>query len=257
MSTHHRRAFTLVELMIVIAVIGILTGSLVAVLRTGGKGPALQAAQATLSGLVSSARARAALDNNTATVIIWANSNDSSTYLRRAAIAVRVDTNNDGVVDDYAIQGGIQDLPRGIFFVPENADSNLPAMLEPLVDWRTPSTLVYTESQASGNGTTSSSTSGKGFKRLEDGSPPQWQNDPDAPATYYESIAFDAYGNLVSKVGNNLISYLAVAPGDIATGTSSTDRGVIFRSVDNLRGLKLSAYGLPILLNEKAAFDTN
>lgn len=256
MSTHHRRAFTLVELMIVIAVIGILTGSLVAVLRTGGKGPALQAAQATLSGLVSSARARAALDNNTATVIIWANSNDPSTYLRRAAIAVRVDTNNDGVPDSYNIQGGIQDLPRGIFFVPEDAGINLPAKLEPLVDWRPPTTtLVYTESQATGNGTTSSSTSGKGFKRLEDGSPPQWENDPDAPATYYESIAFDAYGNLVSKVGNNLISYLAVAPGDIAVGPSSSDRGVIFRSVDNLRGLKLSAYGLPILLNEKAAFE--
>lgn len=251
MSTHHRRAFTLVELMIVIAVIGILTGSLVAVLRTGGKGPALQAAQATLSGLVSSARARAALDNNTATVIIWANSNDSSTYLRRAAIAVRVDTNNDGVVDDYAIQGGIQDLPRGIFFVPENAVSNLPAMLEPHSDWRPPTaTLVYTESQASGNGTTSSSTSGKGFKRLEDGSPPQWQNDPDAPTTYYESIAFDSYGSLSAPN----TKYIAVAPGDIAVGPNTADRGVVFRSVDGLRGLKLSTYGVPIILNERNSF---
>ncbi len=251
MKNRKHRAFTLVELLIVIAVIGILAGSLAAVLRTGDKGPALQAAQATLSGFVSAARAQAALGNTNATLVIWANRDDPETYLRRAAVAVRVDTNDDGEFDDYAIQGDIQDLPRGIFFVPEDAGINLPAKLEPLVDWRTPVTLVYTESQASGNGTTSSSTSGKGFKRFEEGSTPQWQNDPDAPTSYYESISFDPYGSLATPT----VNYMAVAPGDIAVGPSSSDRGVIFRASDNVRGLKLSAYGLPIQLNEKAAFE--
>ena len=248
MSTHHRRAFTLVELMIVIAVIGILTGSLVAVLRTGGKGPALQAAQATLSGLVSSARARAALDNNTATVIIWANSNDSSTYLRRAAIAVRVDTNNDGVPDSYNIQGGSLDLPRGVFFVPEaHSGSNLPARLEVVGDW---ANLTLTESQANSHGTTNAGAATKGFKRFDFVSNPKWQDDPDAPTVYYESITFDGLG----KLAVTDVNYLAVATGEIQSGPTSADRGVLFQNPDALRGIKLSAYGIPIVLTEKNAF---
>jgi len=252
MKNRKHRAFTLVELLIVIAVIGILAGSLAAVLRTGDKGPALQAAQATLSGFVSAARAQAALGNTTATLVIWADRDDPETYLRRAAIAVRVDTNEppDGVTDSYAIQGGVQDLPRGIFFVPEEGGNTLPAKFEPLADWTTPD-KTYTESQITGHGTTSATATGKRFRRFEESSSPQWQVDPDAPATYYECVVFDAYG----KLSNQNVNYLAVAPGDIQNGPNSADRGVIFRSVDGLRGLKLSTYGVPIQLNEKSAFE--
>ena len=254
MRSSPRRAFTLVELLVVIAIIGVLVGSLAAVLRPSGRAPALQAAQATLSGFVAAARAQAALDNTTSTIVIWSDRDNPETYLRRAAVAVRVDTNNDGLADSYTIKGEPVDLPRGIFFVPQdNNGTNLPAALETPADW---STFTLTESQATSNGTTSAATVGKGFRRYEESSTPQWQPDPDAPVTYYENLAFDAYGKLVSlKVpAGPAPQYLAVAPGEIQTGAASSDRGVIFREVDGLRGVKLNVYGVAIQLNEKSAF---
>lgn len=242
-----RQAFTLVEILVVITVIGILAGSLVAVLRTGERGPALQAAQATLSGLVSSARAQAALGNTKATLVIWADPSDPETYLRRAAIAVGVDMDNNGTADFYSIQSETQDLPVGIFFVPENSTENLPAKLEVKVDWED---MTMTESQATNHGTTLSTSAAKGFKRFDFSASPQWQDDPDAPNIYYESIAFDSLGKLaVSEV-----NYIAVAPGEIQAGVSASEKGVLFKNADSVLGIKLSAYGIPILLTEKNAF---
>jgi hypothetical protein len=194
------------------------------------------------------------MDNSEATLVIWGDRDDPETYLRRAAVAVRVDTNDDGLLDSYTIKSDSLDLPRGVFFVPANSGAALPAKLEVPGDW---SAFTLTQSQSAGNGTTSSSSTGKQFRRFEESSNPKWQPDPDAPVTYYENITFDSYGRLISKQGATTtpVSYLAVANGDIQVGTTSADRGVVFREVDALRGLKLSVYGLPIQLNEKSAFE--
>jgi prepilin-type N-terminal cleavage/methylation domain-containing protein len=233
-----RTAFTLIELMIVIAVIGILIGSIGLALKGGNKPAALQGAQATLMSLVSAARAQAALESTTATVLIWADTNNSETYLRRAAVFVRADTNGDGTVDAYVRKNEPVDLPQGIFFVPSDAGSAMPIIRQPAADW---TGLTLTESQNS-----NSATTGLVFKRLDETlTTPSWDADPNAPVKAYVTIGFDAYGQLVPSD----VNYLAVAPGDI-----EPNQGVTFPEVDSLRGVKLSAYGIPLMLNEKNAF---
>ena len=243
MISRHRTAFTLIELMIV--VIGILIGSIGLALKGGNKPAALQGAQATLMSLVSAARAQAALESTTATVLIWADANVSDTYLRRAAVFIKVDTdNNPNTAAEYVRKGEPVDLPQGIFFVPKDAGSAspAPAIIQPTVDW---DGLNLTEAQNS-----NAPTTGLIFMRYDETiATPQWVTDPNAPVKAYESISFDAYGQLVSKYGTNVVSYLAVAPGDI-----EPNEGVTFSEVGSLRGLKLSVYGIPLMLNEKNAF---
>lgn len=235
------RAFTLIELLVVIAVIGVLAASIGMALRDGDRGPALQAAQSSLSSLVGAARAQAALDGVNSTVLIWSDDSDVETYLRRACVAQFRDTNADGTADAWVVQGDLIDLPRGVFFVPGDLGANFPAKWSNATDW---SGLTTTKSQVAGNAPSTSLT----FKR-EDATG-AWVADPAGPSKAYVTIAFDTYGNLVSKQGANQVDQLAVGTGEI-----QPLQGVLFNSADSLRGLKLSIYGMPMVLNEKTAFE--
>lgn len=235
------RAFTLIELLVVIAVIGVLVASIGMALRDGDRGPALQAAQSNLSSLVGAARAQAALDGINSTVLIWADDTDVETYLRRACVAQQRDTDGNGSLDAWVIQGDLIDLPRGVFFVPGDLGANFPAKWSNATDWNG---LTKTESQAAGN----APTSGLTFKRQD--ATGAWVLDPSGPSNAYVTIAFDSYGNLVSKLGASQVDLLAIATGEI-----QPLQGVLFNSADSLRGLKLSIYGMPMVLNEKTAFE--
>jgi prepilin-type N-terminal cleavage/methylation domain-containing protein len=234
MIASFRRAFTLIELLVVIAVIGVLVGGLGMALRSGDEGPALQAAQSNLSSLISAARAQAALDNSVCTVLIWADSNDLDTYLRRACIARQIDLDNDGTPDAWARQGPVIELPKGVYFAPGDMGGGFPAKWENGADW---AGLELTESQE--NASNGPSTSLDFMIYDETGG--NWITDPLGTTRAYVTVAFDPTGTLVSLLA-------------VATGLPEPGSGVLFRSADSLRGLKLSTYGVPIVLNEKLAF---
>lgn len=235
-SPRSRRAFTLIELLVVIAVIAILAGISAVALRGGDRGTALQAAQSSLSSLVSSARAQAAVSLNDATIVIWGDDSKPDTFLRRAAILTRDrDTDGDGDIDGndgYIRRGGIVDLPRGVYFVPPDLGSSLPAKYEKAADW--PTTNYRTQSADNPPATLN--------VQRPDGAG-GFENDTDfsAPFKAYRTITINPQGLMAN---NNTV--LVIALGEAQNG------GVLFSDSDSQRGLILSNYGIPTVINEKA-----
>lgn len=129
-STPRSRGFTLIELITVIALIGILTGITIGLTRLS-KSPnsALKASQSVLNSLVTAARAQAA--TNGAEVILYV-ANDPARpdrYLRHFTLAVEVLTEEVNDVTDSskrfrAIGDGVL-LPEGVYVVPPSVDATL------------------------------------------------------------------------------------------------------------------------------------
>lgn len=114
----NRRAFTLLELMVVIALMAILGAGLGIVLTRGGGVP-LQAAETTLARIFQAARAQAALQQTEARVIIADTPDDGDRHLRFAGIVYR-DADDPNLW--RAANSGVR-LPDGIRFRPTDSDA--------------------------------------------------------------------------------------------------------------------------------------
>jgi prepilin-type N-terminal cleavage/methylation domain-containing protein len=235
------RAFTLIELLIVIAVVGILIGSVGLGLRDSDKGNALQAAQSSLSSLVSAARAQAALNGSNASVIIWGDPSDMETYLRRAAVMVETTV---GGSTFWVQKGEPMTMPNGIYFVPVDAGAGFPAKFQTASDWNN---LDLTEADSN------QATSSFDVRRL-DKAAGTYASDPTFTASKaYVTVSFNAYGQLVKRTGNSKASH-ALA---VAVGEPDPSNGIVFSNSDSLRGLVLSSYGIPTVVTEKIGFKNN
>lgn len=107
-------AFTLVELLAVIALLAGFAAAAGLALRHPGESVALQSAQGMVAGLLNAARGRAALTGQNARLVVSADSGESRDFLRWLQV-VHEDPAAPG--DWLATDGGIQ-LPRGINVVP-------------------------------------------------------------------------------------------------------------------------------------------
>ncbi len=122
-----KRAFTLIELLIVMAIIGVMAGALAAGLRGGDRTLALQSAQGTLAGLINAARGQSALSGRNAALLLHADAADSTRYLRAFAVTV---LEPDGIT--WASEDWIM-LPAGIAVLPPVVPATL--LSEPIGAW--------------------------------------------------------------------------------------------------------------------------
>jgi len=117
-----RRAFTLIELMVVIGLIVLLVGGLSLALNDPGTS-SLAASQNTLSSLVSTTRAQAAVQQKEARLLVYATRppiGDGERFLRYARVVVAETAGATAASDFWVPVGPPVFLPRGVYIVPFN-----------------------------------------------------------------------------------------------------------------------------------------
>lgn len=230
--TPHRSiaAFTLLELLVVVGLIGLLSFFLLGALHGGGRAATLQAGQATLANFVTVARTKAMSSGQSARILIHVDPGSAgatSRYLRYLAIQVQ----SGGSWQPVPVAEAY--LPEGVFVVPGNF-AIIPDGLfaaNTATPWMKPdgSALRSTALRAA-SVTTETINSPVGE---------QWVN-----------VTFAAAGT-TAQSGDLILALGKVRPsGSYAVGESPVE----LENPEQVRGLTLSVYGLPVLVNGRASF---
>lgn len=235
--TTHRSpgAFTLLELLVVVALIGGLSLVLFLGLGDSGKAAALQSAQATVSGLVTAARLKAVASGRHCRVLVANDPADPERYLRFLALQQARQPGASAVEWD-TVQTVV--LPAGTFIVPATVASPT-GLVSDVTRWRR--NAEPDEELASGvflNQTITTVLEG------------------DVTARPWTGVCFTPNGTLarLGTFGGPPRGLIVIAtgtrraPGSYAAGTSP-----VLLAPDLVRGLMLSAYGVPAWLNDRNA----
>lgn len=125
MGFQSRSGLTLIELLAVIAIIGVLVGVIGFTFRGSDKARGLRAGQTVLASMLTVARGTAALKGATAYLLVNVDTKDADRYLRYLTViyeSVDVDGSSYSPKRWMAVNAGAY-LPEGVFFVPDDIAS--------------------------------------------------------------------------------------------------------------------------------------
>jgi type II secretory pathway pseudopilin PulG len=242
-APRRRGAFTLVEMLVVVGLIALLVGGLgLALAGRGSSGASLASAQGLVQGLVTSARAQAALHQTNARLLVYANlppAGDATKYLRTLQV-VRGERNASGVISSWVAVGDPVTLPAPICIVPTTP---VPANhLNTGVTWN----------NNAATGPVSTLTAAAGFGYL--GQTPaagraaaqQYFGTNGTGRVLY--LEFDATGSVVSNTSTN--------PTKIALATAVLNPNALplFNNASSVRGLFVRKSGAVSLVNDATSF---
>ena len=226
-------AFTLLELLVVIGLIGAMSVLLVTGLTGADRSVTLQSAQATLSNLITAARTKAPAANRKVRLLVNVDPGSPDRYLRFIVLQLARQPGS-SPVDWDTIQS--LSLPAGAYVVP----GLLTGLVADATQWKRVSDPA--EDLASDLFKNQSLT---------------YQIEGDTTTQQWTGVAFTPNGTLAALAGGpppkgSIVLALgrARAPGSYPAGDAPIQLG----SAQTVRGLILSAYGIPALLNERNAF---
>jgi len=225
--------FTLLELLVVIGLIAALVFFLFSGLTGAGKSHALQSAQATLANLVTAARTKAPATNRKTRLLVNVDPASPERYLRLVVLQLARQPGS-SPADWDTVQSVC--LPAGTCVVP----GSLAGLVADATPWK------------------------RGSNPAEDLVSDLFQNqslscalEGDAAARSWTGVAFTPNGTLAAlgsgpppKGSVVLALGQPRPPGSYAAGEPPVQLG----DAPSVRGLVLSAYGVPALLNERSAF---
>lgn len=223
------RAFTLVELLVVMGLVAGLTFFLIRGLGHGGKPASLKSAQAIMANLIGAARINAISNGRSCRILIHLDPSAQASpqrYLRYVVLQLQnADASWRTLVETY--------LPEDVYTVPGNF-SPIPAGLfssETSVPWRKSDNSDLRSTVLRSDRVTTEIIGGVTSE--------QWVG-----------IWFSSNGTTFQSGDFILVTGRRRPPGSYGDGEAP----VVLENPAHARGLKLSAYGLPVLIDSRTSF---
>jgi prepilin-type N-terminal cleavage/methylation domain-containing protein len=236
MNARVAKAFTLLELLVVIGLIAAMSYFLVSGLTGGGATAALQSAQATISNLITTARTKAPATGRKTRLLVNTDAGATERYLRHLVLQLARQAGSNPADWDTLVR---VTLPEGVYVVPASLAQDGELVAKP-ADWKR-----VTDPAAD---LVSDLFSNQSLSVMLEG---------DASAQWWTGVGFTPNGTLAALAGGQppkgaLVIALGVRrpPGSFQPGESP----VQLRNPQAVRGMILSAYGVPALVGERSSF---
>ena len=219
------RAFTLIELMVVIGLIAVLAAGVGIAMKNKNPGSGLRSAQSTLVSLLSSARGQSALNQVDAMILVQADPSNIN-YLRSVKVVVRTTSG----LPNFQEVGSEVILPEGVYVVPPSTSATGVTLK---------STSASRLSQFVVSGTIDGSTIG-------------------LSGTYYQSLYLTSLGGVATVGNSGAASTQVVVKGGRMLVSAGTQTAASAWTLDNdsaIRGFSVSKYGVASLISDSASLD--